>query len=246
MDVAEVTQPLAICDGSESIRFGYDSDGGRITDHSGLFYTHYGSFLYVHGDCSYVAGTGSNRSFRAGVLSAALAEQLSAEVDYRTLDSRARKPEHQTCLDAPVEHYHGPNATLRSQCSSQTRLRTIHALADVGPMVEAAVTVAVLAGTGTGGAPPPSAPAWPIATSILTFFTSLGATPGVDDGVRVDDLDDAAALRELRDTTAPVSDAPAFVVQEGGLAYRVYVRDELPEDMEAAVQALLAEREPRE
>lgn len=235
-----LAEPLAICDGSADIRFGYDVSGGWITDPSALFFTQYGwSFAYVRGDCGYVAAKEPEGQFHTGVLSATQAEQLSKEVDYRTLDRRARAPGRPPCPDAPGERIHGAHATLHCTCCGPVASRVAVRLADQGKPVEAAVTVAVV--PGTRAVPDADWPTWPLAVPITTFFTSQGATPDADDGVRVDDSDDAAALRALRDGFRNANGT--VMVQDGGLPYELYVRDELPADMEAAVQALLAERE---
>ena len=239
--VGEVAEPLAICDGSEEIRFGYDASGGFFSNRSIAFFEQYGtSFLYVRGDCRYVAARAPDGRFSAGTLSAEDADELSSEAGYRTLDRRARGPERPPCFDAPVERMHGPSATLHCSCCGGLVPRTVARLTDQGTPLAAAVTLAVASANET---PEPSWPAWPLATPISRFSISPRTIPGPGDGERVDDPDDAASLHALRREFAQVrDDVPVTFVRNGSLAYALFIRDELPEDMEAGVQALLSER----
>lgn len=235
-------QALAICDGSEGIRFGYEEGGGYYLgrDPEAFFKNLGSSFFYVRGDCHYVLSWGIER-MREGELSSAQAEQLSFDVDYRTIDRRAdRLPS--GCSDG-YGHIHGPTATLDC-CNCFNTDPAISRFARESSFVEGAVTVATVERRDTTAVP--SARVWPLTRPAATFAITHDGPPDAQDGVRIDDPDDAALLRGLRETrreTLTVATDPAIVtVLDGDLRYDAYIRDELPADMEAPVHDLLEER----
>ena len=235
-------EALAICDGSEGIRFGYEEGGGYFVgrDPEAFFKSLGSSFLYVRGDCHYALSWGVG-AVREGDLSFAQAEQLSFDVDYRTIDRRADRL--QSGCGESYGHIHGPTATLDC-CNCFNTDPAIGRFARESTFVEGSVTVATVERTDATAVP--SARVWPLAHPAATFAITHDGPPYAQDGVRIDDPDDAALLRELRETrraTLEVPTQPAIVtVLDGDRRYDAYIRDELPDDMEVPVHDLLEER----
>ena len=244
---AEPVEPAELCDGSERIRFGYDVVGITTGFSSDPFFDQYGAdFFFLRGDCRYVRGGGyGEHEFREGTLDAAQAEQLAREVDFATLRQRFVREQDDPCWDQPTERVHGPSSTFSCRCCKVWKPThdVVEGLLTDSTVVQSAVTAA--AATRSNTEPDLARPRWPLATSIREILVpEMRYAPSPEDGRRFDDPDDRAALRALRDSARKDGSLPASIeVQDGdGPVYAVYVRDELPADMESMVQELLAER----
>jgi hypothetical protein len=87
------------------------------------------------------------------------------------------------------------------------------------------------------GAATGSEQAWPLdrAPSEIEDLVRTGDDSDLTSPVRIDDPDEVAALRALRVDAVSF----AFQVSHDGIAYSLYLRDELPPDVNAAIEELM-------
>jgi hypothetical protein len=74
--------------------------------------------------------------------------------------------------------------------------------------------------------------------SIIGFLSSSG---DFSQGVRFDDASEAMALRELRQQASMNPDARFVATRDGDMTYDLYVRDELPADVDQALTVFEAD-----
>ena len=86
--------------------------------------------------------------------------------------------------------------------------------------------------------------AWPLERDPGTLLVPDRDAAWAGPGTLVDDPTDAARLRELRAQGAAIYHSydfdPTFTRTSDGRVYAVYVRDEVPEEMRAAIEAAWA------
>ena len=242
VDSGTNTSTAEICDGSDDIRLGLWNDGGQV-DVSSKFTNPFGfSFAFVDGHCRYYASVDTMTGIASGMLDATDAASLARDIGYAQI---AKFSQHydQGCPDAGASrigdgaHAFGcscgcdddaPTGLAEAEAASHT---WIERFAKQGKPLGGAVRVAAVNGTVVSS---PMPLAWPLDRAIADFVIP-GMTFTVDSGLVIDDAMDAAALRTLRSRMAAVMPGYAKIaIMDGALSYTLFVRDELPPDVDAA------------
>ncbi|MBE7478929.1 MAG: hypothetical protein HS104_02910 [Polyangiaceae bacterium] len=240
------TQTGPLCDGSDSIRFLLTSGGGYVEPEYS-FTSPYGStYLVVTGKCeAYVAGDYMT-GVRVATLSEVQAETFASDVRLSKIASW-KDHEDQGCPDAGRNSISDGKSFAWCSCgcdpdapagleAAQDGAFSWHTtlLAQGEPI---GGPLAAAANADTSPAPNVTPVPWPLAWPV----SSLPATNAGKAGKRVEGAD-ADELRELR-TEATLSGTylDYIPVQSTGTErHRVYARDELPDALTAALDALLA------
>jgi len=246
-----------LCDGSSTVRLMEHSGGGFLSEGQ-YFMQPYGSSVFVVlGTCDYYA-LGTSGDWRAGHLSATEADSLSSSVDYERMPEFGRYRDNESCPDAGAQYLQAPGSWTMCTCGcgddAPTGLSMALASASsagemygtTGPiMMSDAVTVVALPGDRTPEAAPENPPGWPIDTPLADLVHAGDGAIMADEGTRITDAGDVAALRALR-TAAKQGSTPGdglftFVRGPDDSVYGVLIRDDLPDDVAASVDTLLAE-----
>jgi len=254
-----VLEPL--CDGSDRIRLELSVGHGRFQVPGASFTGPLGArFVFVDGQCRYFAGSSPLQGIRTGVLDEPDARALAEAVGFGRLATWEQETAGQSllsCLDGPAMVILGPIAGVACVCScgdaapegldpaisaaGEWLMRLFaEGMPSTGPVRVAAESESTSAGWAEW-----AFSAWPMAwpvTDVLVTRT-LGQI-AEDAGKRVEDESEAAQLRALRaEALARAPLVPDIFIRESAAAwYRVYVRDELPDDFMAAVRAFRSER----
>ncbi len=240
------TPTEVLCDGSDAIRFLYRSAGGYVEQSYGFTNPHGHSFLAVTGKCEAFAGNDYMSGIFTLTLSETQAAQLSKDVGRDQITGWSKYPDQQSCPDAgSVSISDGKNqAWCSCGCDpgvppgievalkkASTWLDTVF---DQGAALTGPVAVAAMP---DGNPIPGQTPlAWPLAWPVSSLPSAYDTTTGK----QVTDAGEASQLRKLRsDTLAALSYASYILVVDAAAApFEVYVRDELPPTVEAALDAM--------
>jgi hypothetical protein len=251
-----------LCDGSDEIRFMYESAGGHVDDAYGFTNPYGHAFLFVDGSCRYFAGDNYMRGIASGTLTQAEADELSKDVHWRELDAWTWGVVGEfSCPDAGSVTLNKARVSASCSCGCDKGApkgleaalakgyEWVERLVSEGAPLEGPISAVALEAS-AGVSDPPSA--WPLTktlSSIPNLIVERGDAKlwmGTGPWARFDDAADAAKLRELR-TTLSKTDRPGsgsvhtFVqVQEGSNVFELYVRDELPDGVVKALAELKA------
>jgi hypothetical protein len=238
---------MQICDGSDGIRLGMWSGGGFVNNAYPFLYPYGRFFAFVDGHCRFYASNDVMTGIASGTLSAAEADQLAREVRYAQIATFSQHHDASDCADGGSSaisdgaHTFGcdcdcdadaPAGLADAEAASTTWITNLVASGDLsdGPVRAAAIEVATDASSPSGDAWPL---AWPIA-DIVVPNSNLVEESGLDIG----DPADTTALRALRSKAAKASVQIGIV--DSTASYMLFVRDELPTDVAAAVKTLPA------
>lgn len=232
-----------ICDGSTDMRLGYSADGGFVPT-SFYFTNPYGHwFLFIDGQCNYFASMNTDDGIASGTLDAAQAEDLAQAIGWDTIQELAGD-DVETCPDAGTDNIWAPDE-LRVMCTcgcdeGALKQRKTDALAYVRNLMDALSQGAKLTGPVAAiaytSSPVGGEEVWPLDTPIADTANLVQSMDGpITAFALFEDADDAAALRALRDTKQP---GTPLLVSDGTGTYDLYVRDELPDDVAAAIESL--------
>lgn len=250
---AATTEP--ICDGSPDMRLGITAGGGFVVS-TYMFTNPYGSqFLFVDGQCRYYASVDYMQGIATGTLSSAQAQQLAADIGWSMLPAWSTYSDTQ-CPDAGASIIMQPSYAVTCICGCQ----------DMGPpglavaMTKALEWVenlntqgtrstgAVSAIAGTVDAVSGVELAWPLDRSIADIPDLVQQDVNIfagGSGARFEDPVEASALRDLRSAAVDqVMSAQTIPVIDDGQPYVVFARDELPDGVDAAINALQASTTP--
>lgn len=254
---SEDAAPLGVlCDGSDSMRLGLSSDGGQVHD-SYAFTNPYGHvFLFVDGMCRYYASADLS-GVRTGTLSAAQASELERAIGWTKLSSWSALPNDLPCFDAGSVVIQQPGAAASCTCGCDAT-KPAELIAAIG-QVNRRVQELVAQGTPLNGpvralATPKELATgneltWPLSTPMANVPALIEANPAqlfYAKGALFVSASDAAQLRMLRAQALARRDiATAQVpVRDAGKVYEMYVRDELPDDVVRAIDALRGANRP--
>jgi hypothetical protein len=247
---ASTLTPYVLCDGSDDVRFGLAERGEGLSNPARVFTHPYGaSFLYITGQCEYVAGEDRvGGGLVVGTLDAAQAATLENTLEMARLSTMALDDE-ETCDDAgAVVATRLGYGYCRCRCQEGAEValerivaaarQTQAALYEAGPPPSGDLEVGGFV-TEQGLARPLHP--WPLAldlTSIsLPSWRGGGAYPETLPTLTVSGAD-AEALRELRG--AEPEDGlfgDARFVEQNGAFYELYLLDPVPERLDAAIRA---------
>lgn len=257
-------EPKALCDGSHELRLSYSNSGnGLFPTEAEAFVSRYGwHFLVVDGTCRYYARDNPGHPVVAGQLTPKHAAQLSVDVAWNDLPVWGEYRIAETCADAPgatlgtTGHVFicggvvvakcgcGPDAPQGLQTAQINAANWIRVLVAAGEPLTGAV--AAIAHVETRPDPNVVAAAWPLARSMGSIPNLVrpvaGAGIAPDTYARFEDASETAQLRAIR-TSQPEAarnlDAH-LTVREGDVIYRLFLRDELPQDDARAIEELTA------
>jgi hypothetical protein len=236
-DDAPSDPPRTLCDGSSGLRLAVQTivrpDGLEGTQ---VLYDNGADFLFVGGDCQYYVQPGDSitAEVHAGVLDAATAAELAADLHYDAWPRLTRTRHGQTAdAPAPLTLHDGANVfDCYNNCSDDqdVELRYLPSRAhtwmtrlwEEGGAVSTPVRIMVVAQDFPDSDP---AVTWPLATPLADLAFPPGTSLGLGEGVLFDE-DDASALRAVR---APNREgAIGTVVEDASVRYWLYLRDTTP------------------
>lgn len=243
-----------LCDGSERIRFGYQSGGGQVDE--GYFYLHpYGyRFLFMDGRCDFLLTefTDAPGAILRGHLDEAAAAEIEAMLQLEQLKEGTFIDE-LSCPDAgdtwlATAEFFGnctcdcepPPAlgrTLGALEGAFARLRTLTA-ADSGKVE----LVAVMRDPESSLRDVPDWPfSWPV-TDVLNDGLWESSEPLK---LRVLEGDDADVVRTLRSEARAAQRDKRLLVQSGDMLYELFARDQIEAEVAAEIARFSADADPR-
>jgi hypothetical protein len=236
-----------LCNGSDQIQLLLQSHGGLLWQYNS---TH-AIFAMVDGHCHYYVENGYMNGIRQGVLSASQADQLAHEVNITRLKGWTEPPLFQ-CSDGGSQLIATPAAAISCECGECSGAQAaskkaaitsadtwLARLAMQGSPVSGAVWAMAIQDNFAGFSQQPVA--WPLARPMgsIDGFVKLAIPTDSSQGARFDDAGEAMTLRELRGQVATI--AGFVAIQDGDMKYDLYVRDELPADVDQALTAFEAD-----
>lgn len=241
-----------LCDGSNTVRLMEHAGGGFLADGQDFLEPYGSSVFIVLGTCDYYAQGNSPSEWRTGHLSDAEAESIANAVQYQRMPEFGTYRDNESCPDAGSQYLQAPGSWTMCTCgcgddAPDGLTMALGAASDAaemygtaGPaMTGGAVSVVALPEDRVGEAAPAETRAWPLDVALADLVPASQGALMPDDGTRITAADDVAALRALR--TSGGDGLFTFVHDADGAVYGVLVRDELPDDVAAAVDALVAE-----
>ena len=261
----ELVEPL--CNGTDQIRLGLLSSPGSFSVASYAFkYPFGGGLAVVDGRCRYFVDGPRLGGIRSGVLDEPTARALADEVGFHRLAEWQKQIESKSqsggCFDGGSSIIRGPSASVSCMCSScgadapdglqqamEARQRWWTRLYDQGSPLSGPLRVATeRENFVTSGTVDWMILAWPmswpasqaLATTVPITMSSGALTFSADAGLLIEDAADAATLRALRDRARVIPAVSDINVMDGDAGFRVYVRDELPDDVSEAIRAFSA------
>jgi hypothetical protein len=209
----------------------------------------------VDGHCHYYVENGSMNGMREGVLSASQADQLAHEVGITRLTGSTTPPDF-VCFDGGSTLIATRAAAMRCECggcfgpqaaSKTAAIKSAHAwidrLAMQGTPISGSVWAMAIQDNFAGASQEPLA--WPLARPMgsIDGLVQPSLPTASSQGARFDDAAEAMALRELRQQAAAIANASFVAIQDGAMKYDLYVRDELPADVDQALTTFEADAE---
>jgi hypothetical protein len=235
-----------LCDGSTDLRLGYSADGGFVDVSFSFTNPHGHWFLFIDGQCNYYVSTGYWKGVATGVLDAPQAEALALDVDWDSIDE-LRVEDVESCPDAGSDSIWAPDGRRVScTCGCDEGPVSARKMNALDTMRELAYELAMQGQSATGPvsalasltSPAADALAWPLGMAIADFpslvhdLNDLGPNP---EYALFEDAMDAMALRSLRAQQQP---GTPLSVTDGQATYQLWVRDELPDGVSAAIESL--------
>jgi hypothetical protein len=240
----------SICDGSTDIRLGLSTEGGFVDQSYSVTNPLGGTFLYVDGQCRFYASNDFRRGTFSGTFAEAAEQQLASDIAWQMLAELAAAPEVQSCFDAGSAVIWAPGHRASCTCGCDecaVQAQKEAAISQIYPVVQTAIdmgealTGGIIAVAQETGPANGSEAVWPLFSvitevpNLVQDFTNGSPTTGA----RFDD-EEAAALRSLRSDDPT---APPLQVQQGDVAYLLYMRDAFPDGVEEAIRAFRSNAE---
>lgn len=244
-----------MCDGSSELRFAaVVSGGGMVPGYDQFLKPYAWKFLLVDGTCRYYVSTDVSGEIRTGTLSATEELELSSAAGWGSLAAWDGHIDDSECLDGAGERLFGPGASAGCTCGCDS---------DAPEGLEAALTaVTVLeAEYGASGAPletplrvvaaPPDWPSqkpifdWPLEWPIADIAEDSLYTLTAESGITLEDTEDVAALRALRDEAEAAGETSGilFVRDDDDTVHALLVRDLLPEALRLELEQRISPSE---
>jgi hypothetical protein len=243
-----------LCDGSDSIRFGYNVSGGGQVPDTVPFTIPYGfSGFFVDGTCHYYALSEAwQGEIVSGTLSSDDAKQLVDEVGWNELDRWRTYKDPGGCPDASGNLLIKPGAAVSCVCgcdepapqgiaqafAAAERWRA--RLASAGAPIAGPVSALAVPNDSSRETPT----AWPLTRSMASvpnlLFEAHDPKLGTGPYACFDDPNETMMLRALRGSAEHGSWSSSALMSDGGKTYDLYMRDELPDAAAHAINTLLA------
>jgi hypothetical protein len=234
-----------VCDGSDGVRLILTRGGGGAGSGGTDFEYPYGrAFAFVDGHCRFVTGTEQQAGYRSGELSPEQAAELSAESAWNALPILDGF-EGPNCIEGGFQvvadgtHqmlWHCPGTDHAKEQAIFDWFERFHTL---GQLLNGPVRVLTRRQDAPDGSVVHD---WPLSVDPALALGPENVAPTASSGMRFEDPADTAALRGLR----AMSDfggaySPMMVrVRSGSDTYIAYIRDELPAEMQSAVETAWA------
>jgi hypothetical protein len=211
-------------------------------------------FAFIDGHCRYFASRDPALRIVRGQLDDEEAKRIADDMEWERLESLSEFRDGTSCMDGSFAtlsdglHSVGcdcacdvdaPRGLAEAVAATTAWERT---LADQGDPLDGPVRVVAFE-VPAGSIPPGATQQWPLDRDLAGLVSASGtaAVQDRDAGVLVEDAMERAALRKLRTNAEGVGKgASAIYVQSGMLTTQLYIRDELPPEVEAAVNRFLA------
>jgi hypothetical protein len=255
-----------MCDGSDAMRLAYTSEsGGLVAPAFGFTNPHGHAFIAIDGKCRYYVGRNYMHGVISGTLTSSDAAQLAADLHWADLDSWASWGigKDAACPDSGIVSLMKANAGAGCSCGCdppapkglsdalQKAHDWVEKLSSTGKPLDGAVSAVVL-GSGFGATPNQPKFTWPLSRTIKSIpelvVDESEPKLWMDTGpwARFEDSSEFSKLRDMRTMTTSTdragsgSVATDVIVVEGGMEYHLFVRDELPSEVEQAWKTLRA------
>lgn len=240
-----------LCDGSSDVRLGAVSEGGQV-ETTFNFTNPYGhAFLFVDGKCNYYAGG----SWLKDVVRGQLSQQRAAEIEKSLMLGRVDALDYhdeQSCPDAGALVLRTANGYADCTCGCDEKAPAgVEAALSAGGMLRDELFAA---GDPLGGRllllaivddPPGSGaaiPAWPLIWPLSDIAMTWEAyTRKITPTTRLLEDDEAQVVRSLRANALKVDPyAGSLRATDLGKSYSLFMREELPDETQRAIEQLLA------
>jgi len=245
-----------ICNGSDAIRLSLDISGGGLVPSSYAFtHPHGHAYLFVDGRCTfYVSGLDYMTGIHTGTLPPDFAAQLATDIHWAELpELEGMGPD--ACPDGSYTTINALGFKARCSCGScgtdappgkleaiQKAGEWIQMVSELGVPLRGPVSALVMPEEASRTGDPAT---WSLSraiTDIPGLVVRAGTSTSAGSGVRFDDDVDNAALRALRDRQHSMYPNQGFArvwMSVGEPVYELYVRDELPPEVESAFTEFL-------
>ena len=197
-------------------------------------------FAFVDGQCRFLTGKRYSLGYRTGTLTSPQAADVARETYWQYLPSLPSLDGvvGEQCPDS--SHVVLTDGRHRARWNCLPGRPSLATLSSIGAPLDGPVLVA-------SAAIPPQADtvvrAWPIESDPSGFLPPDGGAAWTNPGVRITNAADVEALRQLRaQDGARNAWTPIWVSRAGGPPYAVHIRDDVPEDMRAAIEAIWAQQ----
>jgi hypothetical protein len=227
-----------VCDRSESIRLGMWRSAGNAA-----FMTPYGAtFAFVDGQCRFHASRDAMLGIATGTLSEGQAAELATEIAWNSIGSFSDYYDGVSCFDGGGFAISNGTRVLSCDCKCDDTApgglsEAIEAskqwprlLADGGELVDGPVRVAAIE---QPTIPVELTQVWPLSRPLADFTSDTAFLS--DPGVLVEDSADVTELRQLRRVAAGQTGKQIYV-KSNGLSATLYVRDELPSEVDSEIR----------
>ncbi len=240
--------PGPLCDGTSELRLAVYSKAHVFSLADYFYSTLAYEFLLVMGDCRYYVRSSPDSSLggvHTGLLATRQAEQLADAVGWGKLDRWKTFADNESCADAGGIYLQSATARVVCTCGCgndalegleeafREGFSAVDRLWQAGSEIEGgAVTVAAYLPPPGIAWSPDTQPVleWPLSWDFATIVLPPEEISKTRSGKRIDDPEQVAELRKLRDNTrqAAVFGTSIKVRGNDGEVYALLVRDELP------------------
>jgi hypothetical protein len=237
-----------LCDGSSKMRLVYGVHTGFDWTPF-VFKRSYGdAFLMVDGSCRFFASSDYRQGIVTGVLSAPDAARLSSELHFADLAGSWSKWRDDSCPDGGfvgLSREHG-SVACACGCGAGVPKGVEQALSKANDWVGELKSKGKLLDGALGAlataarVPLDTYSDWPLMRHLdsitnLVFSSSVSPVASTPQTAHIDDPNETMKLRALRKTYESAVDIP---IRDEDKYYELLVRDELPDDAEAAYDAM--------
>jgi hypothetical protein len=240
----------ALCDGSNEMRLGLSLEGGQVDTTYQLTNPYGHSFLFIDGRCHYYASASWLKGVVAGELSETRAKELAKSLDLKRID-QLDYHDVESCPDAGATWLRTSAGYVDCTCGCDAKApKGIEAaigaaselkdeLAGKGSALAGPILLAVMVEEGTGAGR--TLPAWPLIWPLSDVAVTWEAyTRKPDASLRRLSGDEADAARTLRsEALASDPSASGVHVTDQSKTYDLFMREELPDEAQSAIERLV-------
>lgn len=235
-----------ICDGSTALRLGFmrEFETTFMPEVEAFKHPLGREFLFVDGQCRYYASSAYSLGIHTGTFTEREIGWLARKLEWASLPELSEIPEEPTCVDNSYTTVFAPGVRVSCACECDNgpewarKQGAVWAPYDwtmLGMERGTPIDAPILAFAQFMQSPIVDQPAWPLARPIFEIegFIYDASVEVAVDPVR---FTDEAELEQLRGLRSPLIGDPQVVDNE--LLFQIVMRDEVPADLAAAIQAL--------